>query len=363
MGWIGIADLGGGRFDPEGLGKQAGKTRNTLDPDALMPQGTLMLETRLSCCATPQTLLAFRGNPPWAGSFSLQMLPGGGIILIETHGDDLRHTTLPHDPDGRTDVLRLTYCWDVPGGWASLTLERPGTDLVQSVALAPPRPFPVRDIQSMIMDPRRREMHAEVDFIAVSRKTEPVGPMPGLSGSVPVATPKGNIFADRLRRGSIVQTADGAQVPVLQTVRRTVPARGSFRPVLIRAPYFNLRQDIVLAPQQRLVIGGSEVEYMFGKEAVLVPARHLVNGISTRFADGPDLITYHHIVLPGHEVILAAGCPVESLYLGRLRRKPEQLALSILAGADRSLLPEHPKPVWPVLKPFEAVTLAMHRAA
>ncbi len=94
-----------------------------------------------------------------------------------------------------------------------------------------------------------------------------------------------------------------------------------------------------------------------------MPAKHLVNGMSTQFAEGPDVITYHHLLLPGHEAILAAGCPVESLYVGRLRRKPDQLGMSVLAGVDRSRLPEHPKPIWPVLKPFEAITLAMHRAA
>ncbi|WP_299845953.1 Hint domain-containing protein [uncultured Roseovarius sp.] len=363
MGWIGIADQNGRQFDTSGLGDQAGPVGNPRDPAALMPRGTLMLETRLTPEKKPQTLLAFRRHYPWAGSFSLQMLPGGGIILVETQGDDVRHFTLPHDPDTRTSVLRLTYSWDAPGKWGLLTLEQPGSDIAQSVTLAPPHPIPLSDMRSVIMEPLQRELHPEVDFIAVSSRVEPVGPMPGLTGSVLIATPQGETYADRLQRGDMVETASGEQVPVLHTVRRTVPARGSFRPVLIRAPYFGLHRDIVVAQQQRLVIGGSEVEYMFGKEAVLVPARHLVNGVSTRFADGPDLITYHHLLLPGHEAILAAGCPVESLYVGRLRRKPEQLASSVLAAVDRSRLPEHPKPIWPVLKPFEAITLAMHRAA
>ncbi len=363
MGWIGIADQNGGQFDASGLGKQTGAPENPHDPEALLPRGTLMLETSLSPDKKLQTLLAFQRHFPWLGSFSLQMLPGGGIVLVENQGDDIRHVTLRHDPDNRITVLRLTYSWDAPGKWGRLTLEQPEMDHIQSVRLDPPLPIPLSDMRNVIMDPRQRDMHPGIDFIAVSTQVEPVGPMPGLTGSVPVVTPRGTIFADRLKRGDLVETAGGALVPVLQTVSRTVPARGSFRPVLIRAPYFGLTQNIVVAPQQRLVMGGSEVEYMFGKEAVLVPARHLVNGISTQFAGGPDLVTYHHILLPGHEAIQAAGCPVESLYIGRLRRKPDQLAASVLASIDRSRLPEHPKPVWPVLKPFEAITLAMHRAA
>lgn len=359
MGWIGIADKNGGVFEAAGLGN--GSHRH--DNGCGVPCGTLMLETSLSPEKQPRTLLAFRRHGFGHGSFSIQMLPGGGIVLIEEHGDDIRHATLKHDPNSRTDTVRLSYCWDVQGNWARLTLEQPETDIMQTVMLAPPEPFLMADLRSVIMEPTRRDLHPEVDFIAISSRVEPVGPMPGLTGSVRVATPGGPTYADRLRRGDLVETAAGDLVPVLQTVRRTVPARGSFRPVLIRAPYFGLTRDIVVAPQQRLVMRGSEVEYMFGKEAVLIPARHLVNGVSTLFADGPDLVTYHHILLPGHEAILADGCPVESLYIGRLRRKPEALAASVLSDVNRSHLPEHAKPIWPVLKPFEAITLAMHRAA
>ena len=322
-----------------------------------------MLETSLSADKKPQILLEFRRRGAGPGSFSLQMLPGGSIVLIDRDGDDIRHATLAHDPNSRTDKIRLSYCWDIPGNRAQLTLEQPETDRMRTITFAPPQAIAMTDLRAMIMEPTQRDLHAEVDFLAVSSEVEPVGPMPGLTGSVQIATPNGPAYADRLRRGDLVETATGEQVPVLHTVRRTVPARGSFRPVLIRAPYFGLVRDIVVAPQQRLVMSGSEVEYMFGKEAVLIPARHLVNGVSTFFADSPDLVTYHHILLPGHEEILAAGCPVESLYIGRLRRKPEALAASVLAGIDRFQLPEHPKPIWPVLKPFEAITLAMHRAA
>ena len=110
-------------------------------------------------------------------------------------------------------------------------------------------------------------------------------------------------------------------------------------------------------------MSGSQVEYMFGREAVLVPAQHLLNDRSALPAQGPAFVTYYHLLLAGHEAIVAAGAPVESFYIGRLRRKPDQFESSVLAGFDRSRLPEHPKPVRPVLMPHEAVTLALSRAA
>lgn len=363
MGWIGFSDGQDNRFDPNGLAAAQGAAPPILHPNMLMPRGTLMVETRLSPEGRPQTLLAFRRHHPWACSFSLQALPNGGFILIESQEDTVRHATLPYAADGRMGIVRLTYSWDAPDRWGRLALERPGTDSVHTVEMPPPRPMPLADLKTMLTDPRQREMDDDVVFAALSGAIEPLGPMPALTGNVPIRTPGGFRPVGHLKRGDVILTETGAAVPVLYAIRRTVPARGSFRPVRLRAPYFGLRQDVIVAPHQRIVLRGSQVEYTFGQEAVLVPAQHLVNGISAFAVDGPDRVTYHQLLLPGHEVLLAAGCPMESLYIGRLRRKPDQLGASLLARLNRAQLPEHAKPVWPVLKPFEAITLAMSRAA
>ena len=44
---------------------------------------------------------------------------------------------------------------------------------------------------------------------------------------------------------------------------------------------------------------------------VLIPARHLINGVSIRQV-AVDEITYYHIETRCHEIILAEGLPVES---------------------------------------------------
>ena len=365
MGWIGISEQAGGRFAPEGLGagRPAGPDRPPEAGIALMPRGTLMLEARLSQEDRPQTLLAFGQSLPWVEEVSIRALPGGGIVLVLTQAGDMRHVTLPYQPDDRTDIIRLSFCWDAPAQWGRLVLERPEADRVHSVALPMPRPLPEPMLQAMLTDPQKRQMDREVIFVALSSKVEPVGPLPGLCANAPVLTPGGYAPISRIRRGDQVETNGAEPVPVLRAIARRVPGYGSFRPVRLRAPYFGLRQDIVVSPQQRLVIRGSEVEYLFGSEAVLVPARHLVNGFSALLADTPPVVTYHHLLLPGHEEIIAAGTRTESLYVGRLRRNRDLLAASWLAGFDRARLPEHARPVWPVLRPFEAITLVMNRAA
>lgn len=365
MGWIGISDQTGGRFAPEGLGAQASTgARDAGQPGfALMPHGTLMLEARLSQEGRPQTLLAFGQSLPWIEEVSLRALPGGGIVLILRQANDMSSVTLPCQTDDRTDIIRLSLCWDAPAQWGRLTLEQPDKDQVHSVALPVARPLPLPMLRSMLCHPSCREMDREVIFVALSERVEPVGPLPGLCPDVPVMTPQGEVPVGQLRRGDLVETDGTAPVPVLQAIARRVPGHGSFRPVRLRAPYFGLRHDITVSPQQRLVLRGSEVEYLFGSEAVLVPARHLVNGSWALLAETPPVITYHQLLLPGHEEILCAGTRTESLYVGRLRRNRDRLAASALAGFDRARLPEHPRPVWPVLRPFEAITLAMNRAA
>ncbi len=360
MAWLGIKDQRTSWFAPDSGTVNLCRTD---EPEAWLKRGTLIIETRLSAHSTPQTLFSVLRTGPKVGRLSVQALAHGGIVVVDVIGEDVRHITLPFDTNGRIDVIRLSYSWDVARGFATLTLEQPELDGVSQVMLANPVGLLREDLEMAFSGRRAEWLHEDILFVAVSDKVEPVGPMPTLTGRVPVSTPKGEIPASEIRRGDLVLTEGGETVPVLQVVRRTVPAKGTFRPIRLRAPYFGLARDIVVAPQQRLVMRGSQVEYMFGREAVLVPARHLVNDMSAFVASGPNTVTYHHLLLPGHQSVLANGCPLESLYIGRLRRNPDALARSVLSKFDRSCLPEHPKPIWPVLKPFEAVTLATMRAA
>lgn len=361
MAWIGITDHNGGWFSLKGPNRP--HPSHLVRPDTLLLRGSLVVETRISPEGRPQTLLSFERSHPWPGSFSLQAMPNGSIVLVDAEGADVRHAVLPCPYDDRTEIIRLTYSWDAPRGWGRLTMERPDVNVVKTIDWKKPRPVVLEDMQAIMTQPPRRKMDRDVIFAAVSDKVEPIGPMPGLTGHTPVLTQYGERLISKIKRGDVVVTDQMKRVPVLQVVRRVVPARGGFHPIRLHARYFGLHRDIVVAPQQRLIIAGSQVEYTFNAEAVLVPARHLVNNISAWYAKGPQLVEYYQLLLAGHEGIVAAGCALESLYIGRLRRKQDQMADSVLADFDRARLPEHPKPIWPVLKPFEAVALAQSRIA
>jgi hypothetical protein len=79
---------------------------------------------------------------------------------------------------------------------------------------------------------------------------------------------------------------------------------GHVAPVHIRAGALGPGQparDLVLSPEHRLLLDGW-----------LVQVRHLVNGLTiTQDMDCPE-VTYFHLELPGHAVVLAEGAAAES---------------------------------------------------
>jgi hypothetical protein len=356
--WIGLTDHDEGRFALTGLGASKAPAIGKM-----LDRGTLMFETRVAGNVRPHDLLSLLQHFPWARELAFRAVPGGGIAMVHKHHDDLTHAAIRWMGDGRPQTLRIAYAWDAGTGWGRLSLEQPESTRVLHSTVANPRPLMTTDLRDIILGSGERAFSKEVLFVAISTDITPIGPMPSLHPGTPIATPAGYRAAGTLQRGDTVLTDEGQIVPVLHIVRHKVPARGSFAPVRLHAPYFELARDIVVAPEQRLVLKGSEVEYIFGQEAVLVPARHLVNGFAATWVAPQSVAEYVQVVLPGHEALVAAGAALESLYIGRIRRNPDHLASSVLAGVPSRLLPEHARPIHQVLRPFEAITLIDQRAA
>jgi len=362
--WIAISDHDTFHHTPHGLGR-AKNAAALYDPsgDDLMKQGSLVIETRLPVTHRPRHLFYYSRTGKNFLYLSLQAVPGGGLTLVLETGGEVLHRTINPSEAGRTDVLRITYSWDSGRGWGRLALERTDRNQVLMVPVPPPRSLRFKDALALVCPGTDRYVAPEVLYAALSDSIEPVGPMPTLTPDTPIATPGGYRAIKTLRRGDTILTPDGEAVPVLHVLRREVPAYGCFRPVRIRAPYFELQRDINIAPSQRLVLSGSEVEYLFGRESVLAPAGHIAGCSGTTPAPTSPVTTYWQLLLPRHEALIAAGTVTESLFIGRLRRKKADLEASILAGLDRTSLPEHGKSIHPVLHAFEAVILAERRAA
>jgi len=364
MGWIGLAEHEATVFDPFGLGADRHETPLLDGPDdAPVERGTLMIETRLSPERRPQPLLMFEQADEWGLKISLQAIPGGGITMVVAQGGDLHHCAVNPSDTGRMDVLRVTFSWDSPARTGFIAVERTDRSQVVLVSIVAPKPIRQRDLRALFDAGGPLFLSDDLVFLACATDVQPIGPTPSLAVDTPVLTPDGYVRARSLQRGDMVVTADGHIVPVLHRVDRTVPARGSFSPIRIRAPYFGLKEDIVVAPSQRLLISGSEVEYLFGHEAVYVPACHLAGASAGLHEDVGETVRLTQVLLPNHEAIVTAGSAAESLHIGRIRRRKNLLPVSLLGRFDRSSLPDHGAPLYPVLRSFDALVLAEHRAA
>jgi hypothetical protein len=364
MTWLALTDHTDRRFAPRGLGVDK-KAEPQIDTNAstLLTRGTIMFETRLSADRRPQVLFGYKSTFPSLRSLTFQAIPGGGIAMVQVQGSSISHAAIEHKDAGRTDVVRISYSWDSMAKWGRMTLEKPEETAIVSVFVEHPKPLSIDDIRDLMLGRGDQTFAPDMIFAALSDQIEPVGPMPTLLAETPLATPWGYKSAQHLKRGDTVQTRDAGVVPIVQTLQRTMPARGSYRPIRLRAPYFGLQQDIIVSPDQRLIIDGPEVEYLFNQEAVLVPARHLVNGVAAVWEASGPTITYTQLLLPEHETLLAAGMPLESLYIGRIRRDTKQLQSTMLSAFDITHLPEHRQPVHQVLRWYDAIHLARRRAA
>ena len=365
MSWIALWDKQHALCDLNGVAHRPHKaaTESHAPSGTPLPRGSMVVETRVSPYDRPQTLLGMASQTGSGFRLSLQAVPGGGVVLVLNRGGRTAHVAVNLDTGGRADVLRVTYSWDVPANVGRLAVEQPGTwrvavrTLIRPVALTP------AEIRESVQDDDARVLSSDLSYIAFSDRIEPIGPMPSLYEDTPVMTAQGYRKVGDLKRGDVVQTPSGDLVPVLANIPRTVPASGHFAPIRLRAPLFGLSRDIVTSPTQRLLIGGSRVGYMFGSEFVLVPAGHLLHGNAAENGGTAPLATYCQLLLPNHEAILAADTYVESMDVGRMRRRRDLLSASLLSGYPRRLLPEHERTAFPVLREFYAFTLAAQPAA
>ncbi len=121
-------------------------------------------------------------------------------------------------------------------------------------------------------------------------------------------TPDGERRVDDIRPGDTLLTAAGRHAPVRWVGHRRVrcathPAPDTVNPVRIHADAFAPglpARDLVLSPEHALFLGGA-----------LVPAALLVDGRAVT-RDAPAEVTWFHVELDRHDILLAEGLPAES---------------------------------------------------
>jgi T5SS/PEP-CTERM-associated repeat protein len=144
---------------------------------------------------------------------------------------------------------------------------------------------------------------------------------------VRILTERGEVPVEALEEGDVVLARFAGPSPVRWIGRRAVacarhPDPSKVHPVLIRAGAFGADR-----PCRDLRVSPDHAVYL-PEARVLVPAKHLVNGASI-VQVAVDAITYFHVELDAHDVLLSDGLPTESL----------------LPGGDRSMFENGGPPV------------------
>ncbi|KQT57040.1 hypothetical protein ASG52_02900 [Methylobacterium sp. Leaf456] len=126
-----------------------------------------------------------------------------------------------------------------------------------------------------------------------------------------IRTPKGEVRVEELSVGDTVVTASGAHRPIRWIGHRTIDCAGradltQVLPVRIARDAFGEgrpTRDLLVSPAHAICVD------LVGE--ILVPACRLING-TTITQVAVEEITYWHIELDSHDILLAEGLPAES---------------------------------------------------
>jgi T5SS/PEP-CTERM-associated repeat protein len=207
----------------------------------------------------------------------------GALITGFSPGDTIDLTTIP--------ATGLTATWSQTGASGSLSLMQGGTVLA-SLSLA--------------------GTYTQSDF---SLTTDGSGGTDLLTSAAPcfaagtrLATPGGAVAVERLAEGDTVCLAGGGTARVVWLGHRTVacarhPRPQDVLPVRVAAHAFGPGRphtDLRLSPDHAVFLDG-----------VLIPIRYLLNGASI-VQEPAGEVTYWHVELDHHDVLLAEGLACES---------------------------------------------------
>lgn len=140
-----------------------------------------------------------------------------------------------------------------------------------------------------------------------------------------IMTPFGDIPIEELERGDMVKTLDHGMKPIRWIGHRKLSADDlakapAMRPILIKARSIGgglPKTDLVVSPQHCVMIRSRIAKRMFGKEEVLIAAKHLLAIPGVSVIEDCDGVEYWHFLFDQHEVVFAESMPAESLYTGK----------------------------------------------
>jgi hypothetical protein len=221
------------------------------------------------------------------------------------------------------------------------TLATPGgrTDPLASHALAQPKTGPLGEAASRRATVLRR---VEIAFLTPRGDVDEVGRLvPALPAfeeafcafarGTLFPTAQGHVAVEDLWPGMEVRRPDGGTARLLwRGSTMIVPASQGQDPAMTRLTRISAEamgfgrpfQDLMLGPKARLVNRRPAVRLLTGREAALLPASDLVDGVAVVEVAPPTAVEVFHLAFDRHERLLANGIEVESYHPGPLHSFP-----------------------------------------
>ncbi len=249
--------------------------------DAVLSDGLLVAEVSLPLASTA-VLIDWQEDAPAKRTFSIFFDQMTGIVILHREGNAVRRHVLPGPMPFAIGTARIVYGWNRRSGKWTLTYGRIGMGEERHAAGINPIALSMRELAALCQSDGAGSRHPALLWFGVTQGKSPPERAPWLGLRTPIETARGPVAAGLLRVGDLVHTADSGLQPILRLDRMRLPSRGTFAPVILRAPFLGQSTDMLVSADQLITLAGAEVEYMFSVEEVLVRASALANGTIAR---------------------------------------------------------------------------------
>lgn len=159
------------------------------------------------------------------------------------------------------------------------------------------------------------------DGTSLSTPSKPHAPiLSGFGPGVMVDTNEGPQPVEWLRPGDLVQTRDNGFQPLRWTGRSALGAKGTQAPVRIYAGALagnTPEHDLILSPNHHVMVQSPEIELLFAENEVFVPVESMATEAEEGFEPSSPNYALCHLLFDRHEVVMAEGVWLESLYVDR----------------------------------------------
>lgn len=259
--------------------------------------------------------LAGKSDKPvrvWAGqsgdlSFQVYRMPDGALQFLH------RGLNAKTDPDliGPNDSFKIIYsaCANPRGS----RIEIHNLVTHQNATIAPYQ-GEVHCLEDFL--PAKSSFFKCMTVVALADHNLSAASTPAYGKGTLINTPAGAIAVEDLVPGMIVDGLVSGPSRIRWCGHLDMLGIGSTAPLLVRAPYFGLSHDIHVSPMTRMLMQGSTVEYLTGKEAIFARAGDMVNRISVIKDQTLPVRRMYQIMTDDHDCVTVGACHMETALLG-----------------------------------------------